>query len=197
MTNLLTRKVHANSALSQKTRIKLIRLPRHTRDNHITQRRDILQTPPLQIHDLMPPFLQTLTACELLHTRDIHTIHVRPIVRQQRRQRPPDDFRAVHHTDRMPEQPVPERQDLVVDIQILEDLDISQRRAWQDALLAITARIAVQEPDVLVHVEDVAVTQPLDVLLHVHDLLQVLVLSVVEDRVVHDYPVDFGVCVGG
>ena len=94
----------------------------------------------------------------------------------------------------MPEQPIPIRQDRVVDIQVLEDLDVRQRRARQDALLAL--RLAVQEPDVLVHVEDVAVAEPFDVFVHVHDLLQVLVLAVVEDRVVDDYAVDVWVGVG-
>lgn len=94
----------------------------------------------------------------------------------------------------MPEQPIPIRQDRVVDIQVLEDLDVRQRRARQDALLAF--RLAVQEPDVLVHVEDVAVAEPFDVFVHVHDLLQVLVLAVVEDRVVDDYAVDIWVGVG-
>ena len=95
----------------------------------------------------------------------------------------------------MPEQPIPIRQDRVVDIQVLEDLDVRQRRARQDALLAL--RLAVQESDVLVHVEDVAVAEPFDVFVHVHDLLQVLVLAVVEDRVVDDYAVDVWVDVGG
>ena len=94
----------------------------------------------------------------------------------------------------MPEQPIPIRQDRVVDIQVLEDLDVRQRRARQDALLAL--RLAVQEPDVLVHVEDVAVAEPFDVFVHVHDLLQVLVLAIVEDRVVDDYAVDVWVGVG-
>ena len=94
----------------------------------------------------------------------------------------------------MPKQPIPIRQDRVVDIQVLEDLDVRQRRARQDALLAL--RLAVQESDVLVHVEDVAVAEPFDVFVHVHDLLQVLVLAVVEDRVVDDYAVDIWVGVG-
>ena len=94
----------------------------------------------------------------------------------------------------MPKQPIPIRQDRVVDVQVLEDLDVRQRRARQDALLAL--RLAVQESDVLVHVEDVAVAEPFDVFVHVHDLLQVLVLAVVEDRVVDDYAVDIWVGVG-
>lgn len=40
-------------------------------------------------------------------------------------------------------------------------------------------------------------TQPFDVLGNVHDLLQVLVLAVVENWVIHDYTVDRVVGVGG
>lgn len=95
----------------------------------------------------------------------------------------------------MSEQPVPIRQDRVVDVQVFEDLDVGEGRAGEDALLSLS--LGVEEPDVLVHVEDVAVTEALDVLLNVDDLLQVLVLSVVEDRVVDDDAVDLGVGVGG
>lgn len=143
----------------------------------------------------MPLLLNPLAARKLLHPGDIHTVHTSPVVRQQRGQRPPDDLGAIDDADRMPEQPVPIRQDRVVDVEVLEDLDVRQRRAGQDALLAFC--VGVQEPNILVHVEDVAVAQALDVLLHVHDLLQVLVLPVVEDRVVHDDAVDGGVGVRG
>lgn len=127
-THLVTRKVHTNSPLPQKTGIKLILLPRHTSDNHITQRRHILNRPPRQIHNLMPRLLQPL-ARKLLHPRNINTINTSPIIRQQRRQRPPHNLRPIHHANRMPEQPIPIRENRVVDIQILEDLDIRQRRA--------------------------------------------------------------------
>lgn len=49
----------------------------------------------------------------------------------------------------------------------------------------------------MVHVENVAVAEAFDVLVHVDDLLQVLVLAVVEDGVVDDDAVDFGVGVSG
>ena len=44
----------------------------------------------------------------------------------------------------------------------------------------------VQKPDILVHIEDVLMRQTFDILRDVHDLLEVLVLSVVEDRIVHN-----------
>lgn len=95
----------------------------------------------------------------------------------------------------MPEQPVPVGQNRVVDVEVLKDLDVGQRRAGQDALLALG--LGVQEADVLVHVEDVAVAEAFNIFVHVDDLLEVLVLAVVEDRVVDYYAVDVGVGVGG
>lgn len=94
----------------------------------------------------------------------------------------------------MSEETVSVRKDGVVDVEVLEDLDVGQRCAGQDGLLALG--LAVQEADVLVHVEDVAVAQALDVFGYVDDLLQVLVLAGAEDRVVDDYAVDVVVGVG-
>lgn len=54
----------------------------------------------------------------------------------------------------MSEETVSVRQDGVVDVEVLEDLDVGQGGARQDRLLALG--LAVQEADVLVHVEDVA-----------------------------------------
>lgn len=194
-TYLLTRKVNANRALPQKTRIKLVRVARNPGNNNITKRRNILQSLALQVHNLMRPLLDPLTPRKLLHTRNINTINARTVISQQRRKRPANDLRAIDHANRMSEQPVPIRQDRVVDVQVFEDLDVGEGRAGEDALLSLS--LGVEEPDVLVHVEDVAVTEALDVLLNVDDLLQVLVLSVVEDRVVDDDAVDLGVGVGG
>lgn len=95
----------------------------------------------------------------------------------------------------MPKQPVPIGKNRIVDVEILEDLDDGQRRAREDALLALG--LGVQEAHVLVHVENVAVAEAFDVFVHVDDLLQVLVLAVIEDGVVDDDAVDFGVGVGG
>lgn len=94
----------------------------------------------------------------------------------------------------MSEETVAVGQDCVVDVEVLEDLDIRQGGAGQDRFLALG--LAVQEADVLVHVEDVAVAQALDVFGYVDDLLQVLVLAGAEDGVVDDYAVDVVVGVG-
>lgn len=135
-----------------------------------------------------------LAARELLDARDVDAVDARAIVGQQRRQRPTDHFGAVHHADRPAEQAVAVRQDRVVDVQVFEDLDHGERRAREDALDQL---LIIQKPDVLVHVEDVLVAETLDVLGHRDDLLQVLVLAVVEDRVVHDDAVDGVVHVAG
>ena len=54
---------------------------------------------------------------------------------------------------------------------------------------------AIEEADVLVHVEDVAVGEAFDVFGDVDDLLEVLVLAVAEDGVVDYYAVDFVICI--
>lgn len=95
----------------------------------------------------------------------------------------------------MTKQPVAVGQNGVVDVEVLENLDNGQRCAGQDALLALGFR--VQEADVLVHVEDVAVAQTLDVFGNIHNLLQVLVMSIVENGVVDDDTVDVVVAVRG
>lgn len=95
----------------------------------------------------------------------------------------------------MAEESVAVRQDGVVDVQVFEDLDDGEWCAGEHAFLALG--LLVQEADVLVHVEDVAVAEALDILVHVDDLLQVLVLAVVEDGVVDDDAIDGVVFVGG
>jgi hypothetical protein len=145
--------------------------------------------------NLVPMLLQTLATSKLLHTGDINTVNRGTIISQQGGQRAADNLRPVHNTDSVAKQTISGGQDSVVDIEVLEDLDDGQRGAGQDALLALGLR--VQEADVLVHVEDVAVAETLDIFGDVDDLLQVLVLAVVEDRVVDDDAVDVVVGVGG
>jgi len=91
-------------------------------------------------------------------------------------------------------QPIPIWQDRIINPQVLEDFDDGQRRAGQNALLCV---VGVEEADVLVHIENVAVREAFDVFGNVDDLLEVLVLPVVEDGVVHYDAVDGGVSVGG
>jgi hypothetical protein len=86
-------------------------------------------------------------------------------------------------------------QNRVVDVQVFQDLDDGKWRAGKEALLALGFR--VEEANVLVHVEDVTVAEALYILGNVDNLLEVLVLSVVEDGVVYDDAVDVGVDVRG
>lgn len=143
----------------------------------------------------MSAVLQTLATSELLHTSNIDTVHTSAVIGQQCGQRAANNLRAVHNTDSVAMQAVAIGQDGVVDVEVLEDLDVGQWGAGQDALLALG--FWVQEADVLVHIENVAVTETLDILANIDDLLQVLVLPVVEDRVVDDNSVDVRVIVGG
>lgn len=143
----------------------------------------------------MTAVLQTLATSELLDTGDINTVHTSTVIGQQRGQWTANNLRAIHHTDSVTEQTVTIGKDSVVDVEVLENLDVGQRGTRQDALLALGLR--VQEADVLVHVEDVTVAKTLDILADIDDLLQVLVVTVVEDGVIDDNAVDVGVAVGG
>lgn len=96
----------------------------------------------------------------------------------------------------MSKQPIPIRKNSVVNLQIFQNLYNSKRRAGQDGLLALRARFGIEEADVLIHVEDVSVTEALDIFTYVDDLLEVLILAVVEDRVVDDDSVNVRVVVG-
>lgn len=193
-TYLLTREVDTNSTLTQKASIELVLVTGNTSNNHVTERHNILQSLALKINNLMRSLLQPLTTSKLLHTSNINRVNTSAIISQQSSKRTTHDLRAVHDTDRVSEETVSVRKDGVVDVEVLEDLDVGQRCAGQDGLLALG--LAVQEADVLVHVEDVAVAQALDVFGYVDDLLQVLVLAGAEDRVVDDYAVDVVVGVG-
>lgn len=194
-TYLLAGEVDTDSTVPQQASIKLVLLTGHTGDNNITERDDIIDSLALELDNLMSLLLQSLTTSELLHASDINTVNASAIVGKQGSKRPSNDLRPVHHANGVAEETVSVRQNGVVDVEVLEDLDVGQRGAGQDGLLALG--FAVQEPNVLVHVEDVAVAETLDVLGHINYLLQVLVLAVVEDRVVDDDSVDVAVGVGG
>lgn len=143
----------------------------------------------------MSAVLQTLATGELLHTGDINTVYASTIIGQQRGQWTANNLGTVHDTDSVTEQTVAVGKDSVVDVEVLEDLDVGQRGARQDALLALG--LWIQEADVLVHVEDVTMAETLDILANIDDLLQVLVMTVVEDGVVDDNAVNVRVAVGG
>lgn len=194
-TYLLAREVDTNSTLTQKASIELVLLTGHASNNDITKWYNILQSLALKINNLMRLFLQSLTTSKLLHTSNINRVNTGAIISEQSSKRTTNNFRAVHDANRVSEETVSVRQDGVVDVEVLENLDVGERGARQDGLLALG--FAVQEADVLVHVEDVAVAQALNVFGYIDYLLQVLVLASAEDGVVDDYAVDVvvGVCV--
>ena len=90
----------------------------------------------------------------------------------------------------MSEQPVPIWQDGIVDPEVFQNLDDCQRCARQDALLIRQRCVWIEETDVLVEIEDVAMGQAFDVLRNGHDVAEVVVLLAVEDWVVDDYAID-------
>lgn len=90
-----------------------------------------------------------------LHIANVDRVDPRTIIGQQGSQRAPNHLAAVDDGDGVAVQAVAVGQDGVVHVQVLEDLDAGERRAWHDALLC--ARVRVQKADVLVHVGDVLV----------------------------------------
>jgi hypothetical protein len=121
---LLAREVDTHSTFAEQASIKLILLTGHTRDDNITQRCNILQSSTLHIDNLVATVLQTLTSGKLLHAGNINTVHASAVIGQQRGQGAADDLRAVHHADSVAEETVTIRQDSVVDVEVLKDLDV-------------------------------------------------------------------------
>lgn len=193
-THLLTREVDTHGTLTEQAGVKLVLITRNTRDDNIAKRCNVLQRSTLHLMDLMTVLLTSLATSKLLHPGDIDTVHTGAIIGQQRSKWAADNLRPVNNADSVTEQTVARRQDGVVDIEVFEDLDDGQRGTGQDRLLALG--LGVQEADVLVHVEDVAVAKTLDIFVDVNNLLEVLVLAVVEDRVVDDDAIDVVVGVG-
>lgn len=194
-TYLVAGKIDTHGPLLEQMDRKLVFLARHARDDDIAQRGTVLDGPVRgHVDHLVLALADPLATRELLHARHIDAVHACAVVGQQRRQRPADHLAPIDDADRAPEQPVPVGQDRVVDVEVLEDLDHREGRAGQDGF---EERVWVQEPDVLVHVEDVPVAEALDVLAQRDDVLQVLVLAGIVDRVVHDHAVVGGVGVGG
>src|SRR6186713_1739728 len=83
----------------------------------------------------------------------------------------------------MPKQSVSIWEDCIIYSQMLEGLYHGQRGAWKDTLLK---PVWVQKPNILIHVENISVTKAFNILTHIDYLLQILILSIVEDRIVHD-----------
>ena len=158
---LLGRKVDAHGALLEQGDWEPVLAVGHARDDHVAARDRVLEGVRHVLH-VVHLAADAFAAREALHARHVSTPHVGAVIGQQRGQWPADNLGPVDDRHGAAKEPVAVRQDRVVDAHVLEDLDDGQRRARQQRLLAAGR---VQEPAVLVHVEQVAVRQPLDVLL--------------------------------
>lgn len=190
------REVDANGAVADQLRGHLIAFDGNTGDDDVADGQHLLQAPLLLVLNLMPVVLDPLAARVQLHAGDIHRVHVRAVVGQERRERAADDLGAVDEGDGLSIQPVALREDGVVDVQVLEDLEDGKRRAGQDRLLQIGRRVEVAH--VVVHVGQVPEAEALDVLLQRDRLLDVVVLGDVLGPywVVDEDPVYLAVFVG-
>lgn len=166
----------------------------YARDHDIAEGHTVFEPPAVLFHHLVLSLLDPFPSGELLNSRNVHAVDTSTIIGQQRRQRPSHDFTPVDDADRVPKKPVSVRQDDVVNVQVLQDLDHSQRRAWQDTLLRTRA---IQISDVLVHVENVAMAETLDIFGDVDDLLEVLILTIVENGIVNYNAIDIRIRICG
>lgn len=191
------REVDADRPIAEQLGGNLERLGRHARDDHITERECLLELPVGLLMDLVPRGFDPTPSGEQLHARQIDAVHRRTVIGEQRRQGPAVDLGAVDDGDGLSEEAVPRREDGVVDLEVLEDLDDGEGGAGKDGLLEVAG--GVEEADVVVHVVEVLVGEALDILGEGDGLLDVLVVGriVREDGVVDDDAVYGVVFVGG
>lgn len=91
-------------------------------------------------------------------------------------------------------QPVAVVQKGVVDLKVLQDLEYCKWSAGKETLLFL---LFVEETDILVHVEEISMREPLHILFDGHNLLEILILTIAaEDGVIHDDTVNLGIFVG-
>lgn len=83
------------------------------------------------MHSVVRAF-QARTAREELHVRDVHAVHRRAVIRQQRSQGAPYDFRPVDDCDRAAVESIPVWQDGIVDPDVFEDFDGCEGRTGED-----------------------------------------------------------------
>lgn len=99
-------------------------------------------------------------AREELHVRDVDAVHRGAVVGEQGSEGAPDDFGAVDDGDGAAVEAIPIRQNGIINPQVFEDFYSCERGAGEDALQGLGG---VEEADVLVEVEDVAVGEAFDV----------------------------------
>jgi hypothetical protein len=172
---------------------KFVLVARDTSYHDITERQTILESPSFHVLNLMLPFPDAFTSSELLYASYIHAVHASSIVSEQSSKWPSHHFTSVYHTNRMAEESISIWQYGVVNTKVLQYLDHSQRCARNNALLCVRV---VEKPDVLIHVEDISVTQTLNIFGNIDYLLQILILSIVEYRVVDNYSISGLISVG-
>ena len=190
---LVTREIHAHCSLPQQMTGKFVLLARDTSYHDITERQTILKSPFFHVLDLVLPFPDAFASREFLYATYIHAVHASTIISEQSSKRPSHHLTSIHHADCMAEESISIWQYGVVDTEVLQYLDHSQRCAWQDALLCLCI---VEKPDVLIHVENISVTQTLNIFGNIDYLLQILILSAAEYRIVDNYPVNSLISIG-
>lgn len=168
------REVDADSTVANELGWYLVVLRGDTADYDIADWDALLQAPALLVLNLMSMLFDALATGEDLDAGDVDRIDSGAIVGKQRSHGPPVDFRSVDDRYGLTKEPVSGRQDGVVDMEVFQNLDHSQRRARQDRLLQVLGR--VQESHVVVHVVDVLVAQSFYILLEGDGLLYVFIL---------------------
>lgn len=191
---LLAGKVDADSAFPDQVRRHLVAISRNTRNDHITDRQTLLETPSFQVRHIVFLLLQATSTAEALHTSDIDRVDLSTVVGKKSSKRTTNDLAAVDDSDATSEKTLAVVQEGVVHTEVFQDFDASQRCAGQDRLLQVVGRI--KETDVLVHVADQLWRETFDILVHADGPLEGTIALGVEDGVVDDHSIDGIVGVG-
>lgn len=156
-------KVDADGSLPDELGRDLVFLGRHAADDDIAEGKALLQGPVLLVFDLVAWLLDSLATREELDVVDVYGVDGGTVVGEEGGQGSAVDLGPVDNGDGLSVEPVAVREDGVVDLEMLENLDHSQRRAGEDGLLQVLG--GVKESDVVVHVVEVLVAEAFDVLL--------------------------------
>lgn len=158
----LTREVDADSAVSDEFGGDLEFLTWHTADDNIAERQAILERPTgLVVHVVVLAF-QPSTAREELDVVDVDGVDCGTVVGEEGGEGTANDFGAVNDCDGAAMEAVSVGEDAVIDAEVFEDFDDGEGGTGEDALEGVVR--GVKEADVLIHVENVAMREPLDVL---------------------------------
>lgn len=164
MPYFFAREVDADSTLSDQVRGHLVLVTRDARDNDVADGQTLLKTPAFQILNVVLLLLEAASTAETLHTGDIDGEDLGTIVCKKSCKWTANDLAAVDDSDAASEQTLAVVQEGVVDTEMFQNLDASQRCAGKDRLLEVVGR--VEETDVLVHVANQLWRETLDILVH-------------------------------